>query len=444
MPNTSKDFRRFLLISAVLVAVVDGILLTLERFVSVDAGGKFIDGASVALTFTAVFFLVMIIPKVKHEKFKRTVTLIAAGFGFQAVFMVTWIYYNYYSSLGRMPYVSIADFFYLGSYVLWTYATLPYLRRYGNLMGGNSRLLMAAYVIVAAIMITASVSYWYDAAQEFGYETFDTVVWLSYAVVPVVSLAFMFALVLLYAYEGYGKGLLRYYWLYFIVPIVVIVAGDIVNGFTYVVNENYDPGTLDDYLYLAAYAVTIAAGYLVLRSPLENISVVPVYEKLMIKDSLTEIVKGRGHIVEDADPDSSFKVFQALRTQAPNSPKQGYVLTRRNPTQVRAAYGLEGVPITWIASTAGDNVIDPTKPNLMAHSIMEFFSKTKDGVVLLEGIETIMVHNDFTRALRMLEQVNDFVMQYQSYLIVPIDPKAFGEQERAILERNFEILKPNV
>jgi hypothetical protein len=51
-----------------------------------------------------------------------------------------------------------------------------------------------------------------------------------------------------------------------------------------------------------------------------------------------------------------------------------------------------------------------------------------------------MVYNDFNRAARMLEQINDFVMQCQGYFIVPIDPKAFDSRERAMLMRNFETL----
>jgi hypothetical protein len=71
---------------------------------------------------------------------------------------------------------------------------------------------------------------------------------------------------------------------------------------------------------------------------------------------------------------------------------------------------------------------------------MEFLSKSKNGVVLLDGIESTMIYNDFGRAVKMLEQMNDFVMQYQGYLLVPIAPSAFDPRERAMLERNFETI----
>ncbi len=85
-------------------------------------------------------------------------------------------------------------------------------------------------------------------------------------------------------------------------------------------------------------------------------------------------------------------------------------------------------------------MIDPTKPCLLTQSIMEFLAGTKNGVVLLDGIESLVVYNDFNRALKVLNQINDFVMQYGGYLIVPINPEAFGERERAMIERNFETI----
>jgi hypothetical protein len=82
-------------------------------------------------------------------------------------------------------------------------------------------------------------------------------------VVPTICLFLLIATTLLYGYEGYGKGLLTYYWLYFLVPIIMIASADILNGFYYVVSEQSVPGRLDDMLYLGAYAVTVAAAYTV-------------------------------------------------------------------------------------------------------------------------------------------------------------------------------------
>jgi archaellum biogenesis ATPase FlaH len=84
--------------------------------------------------------------------------------------------------------------------------------------------------------------------------------------------------------------------------------------------------------------------------------------------------------------------------------------------------------------------MDPTKANLLAQGVMEFLSKSKNGVVLLDGIESIILNNDFNRSMRMLEQLNDFVMQYRGLLLIPIAPTAFDPRERAVISRNFETI----
>ncbi len=160
-----------------------------------------------------------------------------------------------------------------------------------------------------------------------------------------------------------------------------------------------------------------------------------------MNDRSVTITKGRGLIVDDPKSTLSYELFARLISPKNSEIKrEGYILSRRTPMAIRQEFGFEDVRITWIASEAGQEVADPTKPGLMAHTVMEFLSKAKNGVVLIDGIESVMVHNDFNRTIRMLEQINDFVMQHQGYLIVPIDPKAFDSRERAMLMRNFETL----
>lgn len=443
MPEHSSDVRKFLILGIVLGVVADGLLIVIENLGSAENANDYIDYAGAFLLGISVSILLMIIPKVVHAGFRWVVTLIATGFVFQFVYALLWIYYVHYDPLGRMPYVSVGDFFYLGSYVLWTAATIPYLRRYGNLMGAKSKVMLLFYGVAAAVIIFMSTDFWYDYAVTYDYDRFTTAVWLSYAIVPTVCLAFPIAATLLYGFEGYGKGLLRYYWLYFLIPIIIIAAADIVNGFMYTIDETFDPGSIDDFLYLGAYSATIAACVTVIRSPLESATTVVTKEGRAANVKETVMIRGRGYIVEDPDATRSYELFSKLLAATPDGKpaKQGLVLTQENPAQAIAKYKLTGTRVIWISSVSAEDTVDPTKPSLLAHTIMEFFSKVPEGVVLFQGIEKVVVHNDFNRILRMLEQINDFVMQYQRYLIIPIDPAAFEDRERAILERNFETLK---
>lgn len=151
--------------------------------------------------------------------------------------------------------------------------------------------------------------------------------------------------------------------------------------------------------------------------------------------------KGKGYIVEDPQSIFSFDILvNLLSTSEDGERLSGFIVSRQHPDLLRERFGLENTPIIWLATQAGESIIDPTSLGLLSHAVMGFLSKMKNGVVLLDGIEYLVTNNDFKKVIRMLEQINDFVMQYHGYLLVPIDPRAFEERELAILQRNFELI----
>lgn len=433
--------KRFLVLSILFAVPVDSALLLIAHFGSDQALRNYTDAASFIPLTVATIILFIVVRKTTEKSLKKTTMFLAIGFLLQVAFSLVWIYYWQIINREGLPDVSIGDAFYLGSYFFWTAATIPYFNRYRTLMSRGSLGALAIYSIGAAIILLMTLRYWYDAALLYDYSWFTTAVWLAYPVAATISLFFMIALTLLYGYERYGRGLLANYWLYFLSPIMIIALADNLNGYYFVLSGNYVPGRLDDVLYLAGYAVAIAAGLTIVMSKLDTASVIPSVEEHILNDRSVRITKGRGVIVEDPKSKLSFKLFARLiAPEESDIRRDGYILSRRAPAIIREEFGFKNVMITWMASGSGQDVVDPTKPGLMAHAIMEFLSKTKNGVVLLDGIESVMVHNDFNRAVRMLEQINDFVMQHQGYLIVPVDPKAFNSRERAMLMKNFETL----
>jgi hypothetical protein len=438
-PDTPMS--RFLMLSLLIAIPMDIVLQLIGHFGSDEALRNYTDAATVIPLVIVTILLLLVVKKAKDRAFRMTTTLITAGFGLQIAFFIVWVYYWHIVNRGGMPDVSIGDAFYLGSYVFWTAAAVPYIRRYASLMSGRSRAILAIYAIIAAVIVYVTISYWYNASQLYGYGWLATAVWLSYPVAATLCLFFMISVTLLYGYEGYGKGLLTNYWTYFLLPIILIACADLVNGFYYVLSENSVPGRLDDVLYLAGYAFAVAAGIAVLRSELEDVTVLPSVEKHMFKGGSVKVTLGRGHIVEDPKGDFTYELFSRLVAGADSGGKrEGLILSRRAPATIREQFGLKDVTIVWISMLASENSVDPSKPNMMTHTIMEFLSRSKNGVVLFDGVESTMIYNDFGRAIKMLEQINDSVMQYRGYLLVPIIPKAFDLRERALLERSFETI----
>jgi hypothetical protein len=429
-----------LVLFSILIGGASEATLTYFKWTSSETTiGYYIDVASIVLMTIGAALLVVIVPRATRKSFRQIASLMALGFLFQMVFMYIYFYYLHIDARQGMPYVGIGDFFYLGSYVFWTAATIPYLRRYGSLMSTKARLMLLGYSVLAVVISYLSTRYYYDYAVANGYDWFTTGVWLSYIVVPLVCFFFFLAIAMLYHYDHYGKGLLRYYWLYFLVPIGLIAAADISGGFYYTIYNASVPGQYSDALYLLAYSLVIASGAAILGSDLHEASIEPSGAP-RVGLTPTDIIEGRGYILEDPTSARSFEVFAKLISPRDDGARSGYVLSRQHPTQIRAKYALGETPITWIASTTGESVLDPMKANLIAQGVMDFLVKSKNGIVLLDGIESIIMNNDFNRSMRMLEQVNDFVMQYRGVLLVPIDPKAFDPRELAVISRNFGMI----
>lgn len=151
---------------------------------------------------------------------------------------------------------------------------------------------------------------------------------------------------------------------------------------------------------------------------------------------------GRGYVVEESPPDISFDAFSNLvsTSDEKGGKTPGLAITRQHPELVRAKYGLEGVPLYWLATRAGEGIISPTNLGILTQTMVKFVQGNPNGVIILDGVEYLVYNNDFSKVLRAIDQVSDHISQSGCRLIVPVDPRAFDPRELALLERNLERL----
>src|SRR2546426_521482 len=62
-------------------------------------------------------------------------------------------------------------------------------------------------------------------------------------------------------------------------------------------------------------------------------------------------------------------------------------------------------------------------------------------VILLDGIEYLMINNDFARILHLLEYVNEQIALHRAAMILSVDERAFDAKELAYIERNTVTLE---
>jgi archaellum biogenesis ATPase FlaH len=82
---------------------------------------------------------------------------------------------------------------------------------------------------------------------------------------------------------------------------------------------------------------------------------------------------------------------------------------------------------------------------VIADVIVKFLKQSKNPVILLDGIEHLIFENGPTPVLRLLRDIQEWIIIQRAILIVPVNPDAIEKKELALMERNMnEIGKNNI
>jgi two-component system cell cycle response regulator len=150
-----------------------------------------------------------------------------------------------------------------------------------------------------------------------------------------------------------------------------------------------------------------------------------------------ELRRGFSYLVKETKPHKSFEIFVDQVTHN----IQGLCVTRQHPTILRKEWGLEKSPIIWLSNQLGKVYVNPSNIGILSDTIIRFVEKSGDSVILIDGVEFLIVNNDFDKVLRMIHHITEAVMENRSRLIVSIDPRTMETRELALLERNMEIIE---
>ncbi len=203
---------------------------------------------------------------------------------------------------------------------------------------------------------------------------------------------------------------------------------------------------------LPSYAIDARAPGFILEMALIGLVSFAVRERGFLEDLLVpqseaqlatapayDIQRGLTYLVLEESPDHAFEIFRDFVTHG----AQGLCITRKAPKTVAEAHGLEKTPILWLSRVATQkNSIRPSPPENVALAVEHFIGVGEDSIVLLDGLEYLIAHNDFPSVLALLHDLNENVSLADAVLLVPLDPKAMNEREYALLKREAEIIVP--
>jgi archaellum biogenesis ATPase FlaH len=75
-------------------------------------------------------------------------------------------------------------------------------------------------------------------------------------------------------------------------------------------------------------------------------------------------------------------------------------------------------------------------------AIDHFLERSEGSVVLLDGVEYLISHNDFSSILTLLHDLNERVSLTNAVLLLPVDPHAIEAREFNLLKRDLRVLYP--
>lgn len=122
-----------------------------------------------------------------------------------------------------------------------------------------------------------------------------------------------------------------------------------------------------------------------------------------------------------------------------NARSQGLCFTMSSPEEVRMKYTLQTTPIFWI-SNHGTESISPNELELIADTVCSFLKKSKNPVVLFDGLEYLIVVNGFVPVLKLMRDIQEWTVLNRGVFLLSINPTSVEEKELALIERNMKDL----
>ncbi len=190
--------------------------------------------------------------------------------------------------------------------------------------------------------------------------------------------------------------------------------------------------------------------------------VIPVTEPVANFDG-ARLKRGRSYIIRELKSEAAFEIFTSMikgtcaecvqkeaftcesigceRCTLPcpckycrQSRAQGLCFTINSPEEIKQKYLLQTSPVFWI-SKHGNDSINPANLEIMAGTIYDFIKKSKNPIVLLDGIEYPIIMNGFTPVLKFLHDIREGAILHRAVFILPVSPAALDERELALIER---------
>jgi tetratricopeptide (TPR) repeat protein len=139
--------------------------------------------------------------------------------------------------------------------------------------------------------------------------------------------------------------------------------------------------------------------------------------------------------------EKSYKIFKELTQQD----RKGLLISRTHPEEIDEKYQLKNTKLYWLTkSKAKIDSLEPSQIEKIRWLIKDFVYENKNGVILLDGLEYLILQNNFENVLKFVELLKDDIAINDAILILPIDPATLETKQLALLERYMRVISPEI
>jgi hypothetical protein len=144
------------------------------------------------------------------------------------------------------------------------------------------------------------------------------------------------------------------------------------------------------------------------------------------------------YLIEEEKPEKAYDMFTDLVKHG----YKGFGICRTHPQKIREKYALERTPVMWLSEIERKQVeqVGPQDIPKLIYLVSEFIKRAQPAVIILEGVEYLVVQNDFKTVLKLVHTLSDYVATSQSILLLPVNPHALPQHQYVMLKRAFRVI----
>jgi hypothetical protein len=114
---------------------------------------------------------------------------------------------------------------------------------------------------------------------------------------------------------------------------------------------------------------------------------------------------------------------------------RGLCISRTHPRKLREGYELRNATLVWLTTDGGGDALQG-----LSVKVSKFVYAKPKGIVLIDGLEYLIVQNDFPKVMKFLQNLKDMLQAKGAKMLLPLDLHALVENQRALLTREFKTL----